>query len=128
MRRPWSKAPCLHSERARDREGGSRTAWCAGYWRGECPAQGGGGGSQRSQISLPSRPESTKTVPKQPVSRTFGPKNRLKRCFFYLKVLNNIYSGDFFEEYINFKNVGYLRHCGVIPVQSFGSHKRPQPP
>ncbi len=29
----------------------------------------------------------------------------------------------FFEVYINFKIV----HCGVIPVQSFGSHIRPQP-
>ncbi len=29
----------------------------------------------------------------------------------------------FFEEYI----VHYLSHCGVIPVQSLGSHVRPQP-
>jgi hypothetical protein len=28
---------CLHLERARDREGSSETAWCADYWRGECP-------------------------------------------------------------------------------------------
>jgi hypothetical protein len=34
----------------------------------------------------------------------------------------------FFEEYINFKNVCYLRHCGIIPVQSFRSHIRPQSP
>jgi hypothetical protein len=34
----------------------------------------------------------------------------------------------FFEEYINFKILRYLRRCGVIPVQSFGSHIRPQPP
>jgi hypothetical protein len=33
----------------------------------------------------------------------------------------------FFEEYIHFKIVNYLSHCGVIPVQSFGSHIRPQP-
>jgi hypothetical protein len=28
------KALCLHLERARDREGGLETAWCADYWRG----------------------------------------------------------------------------------------------
>jgi hypothetical protein len=33
----------------------------------------------------------------------------------------------FFEEYINFKIVLYLIHCGAIPVQSFGSHIHPQP-
>jgi hypothetical protein len=36
---------CLHLERARDCEGGLGTAWCADYWRGECPGRGGGGGS-----------------------------------------------------------------------------------
>jgi hypothetical protein len=34
----------------------------------------------------------------------------------------------FFEEYINFEMFRYLRRCGVIRVQSFGSHIRPQPP
>jgi hypothetical protein len=33
----------------------------------------------------------------------------------------------FFEEYINYKIVHYLSHCGLIPVQSFGSHIRLQP-
>jgi hypothetical protein len=33
----------------------------------------------------------------------------------------------FFVEYINFKIFLYLRRCGVIPVQSFGSHIRPKP-
>jgi hypothetical protein len=32
----------------------------------------------------------------------------------------------FFEEYTNFQ-AHYLSHCGVIPLQSFGSHLRPQP-
>ncbi len=34
----------------------------------------------------------------------------------------------FFEEYINFKIFCYLWCCGVIPVQSFGSHICPKPP
>jgi hypothetical protein len=34
------EAPGLHLERARDHEGGPRTAWCADYWRGECLARG----------------------------------------------------------------------------------------
>jgi hypothetical protein len=28
----------------------------------------------------------------------------------------------FFEEYITFNIFCYLRHCGVTPVQSFGSY------
>jgi hypothetical protein len=32
----------------------------------------------------------------------------------------------FFEKYINFKNFQYLGRCGVIPIQGFGSHIRPQ--
>ncbi len=36
------KAPGLHLERARDRAGGSRTAWRADYWRGGVPGLGVG--------------------------------------------------------------------------------------
>ncbi len=32
-----SEAPNLHLERARDHVGGSRTAWCADYWRWGVP-------------------------------------------------------------------------------------------
>jgi hypothetical protein len=42
---------------------------------------GGGGGSQRSQINLPSPLECTKTMPKRPVSHTFCPKN-YQKCHF----------------------------------------------
>ncbi len=38
---------------------------------GSAQPEGGGGGSQRSQISLPSHPECMKTGQKQPVSRTY---------------------------------------------------------
>jgi hypothetical protein len=33
----------------------------------------------------------------------------------------------FFEEYINFKSLYYLRRCEVISIQSFGSQIRSQP-
>jgi hypothetical protein len=51
-----------------------------------------------------------------------------KNAVLYLKLVNKIYSRDFFEEYMNFKIFCYLRLGGVIPVQSFGSNIRPQPP
>ncbi len=54
---PWpqSAAPDLHLERARDSVGRSKTAWCADYWRGECPVQGWRWrGSQKS--NKPSKP------------------------------------------------------------------------
>jgi hypothetical protein len=38
---------------------------------GECPGRGGGGGSQRRQICLPSHPECVKTAPKHLVFRTY---------------------------------------------------------
>ncbi len=50
-----------------------------------------------------------------------------KTPFFALKYLTRYTHETFFEEYINIKNFRKLSHCGVIPVQSFGSHIRPQP-
>jgi hypothetical protein len=35
-----SEAQHLHSQRARDREGSSETAWCVDYWQGECLGKG----------------------------------------------------------------------------------------
>jgi hypothetical protein len=52
----------------------------------------------------------------------------LKTPFFAQKYLTRYTTRTFFEEYINFKTFHYLMHCGVIPVQSFGSHILPQPP
>ncbi len=40
MPQPWSEAPRLNFERAGDWEGRSRTAWCADFWQGKCPARG----------------------------------------------------------------------------------------
>jgi hypothetical protein len=50
-----------------------------------------------------------------------------KTLFFAQKYLTKYTHQMFFQEYINFKIVHNLSHCGVIPVQSFGSHIRPQP-
>jgi hypothetical protein len=48
--------------------------------------------------------------------------------FFAQKYLTRYTLEMFFEEYINFKNFHYLRHYGVLPVQSFKNHICPQPP
>jgi hypothetical protein len=40
----------------------------------------------------------------------------LKTPFFAQKHLTRYTHEMFFEEYINFKIVHYLSHCGVIPV------------
>jgi hypothetical protein len=74
-------------------------------------SRGGGGEGHRSQISLPSRPKCTKTGKKQAVLHMFWQINR-RKCRFLLKSTYEM----FFEEYINFKIVHYLSHCGVIPV------------
>jgi hypothetical protein len=39
-RREGGLTSCFHFERARDRESGSETAWCADYWQGKCPGRG----------------------------------------------------------------------------------------
>jgi hypothetical protein len=48
--------------------------------------------------------------------------------FFAQKYLTRYTFETFFEEFITFQIFRYFRHCGFIPVQSFGSHIRPQPP
>jgi hypothetical protein len=74
-------APGLHLERGRDRVGGSRTAWCADYWRGECPALGWWWRvSKKSYIPSQSY-EIAKNGEKRAVSRTFWPITRKKRRF-----------------------------------------------
>jgi hypothetical protein len=69
-------APDLHLERARDRVGGSRTAWCANYWWGECPVRRGGRGGLRGQIKPSKQPEIHENGEKRAVSR-----NHQKRRF-----------------------------------------------
>ncbi len=121
-----SGAPDLHLERARDHVGGSRTAWCTDYWRGECPVRGWWQrGSQKS--NKPSKPpkiheNGQKTGGFVHVLAYKSPKTP----FFAQKNLTRYTHETFFEKYVNFPN-HYLSHCGVMPVQSFGSHIRPQP-
>jgi hypothetical protein len=74
-----------------------------------------------------------KYVPMQNGGKTGGFAHFLaykspKTPLFRSKVRNKIYSETFFEEYNNFKIFHYLKHCGVIPVQSFRSHIHPQLP
>jgi hypothetical protein len=57
--------------------------------------QGGGGGSQRSQISLQSRPEYKKRRKKDWFPALIDFKMP-KTLFLYFKVLNKIYSRDIF--------------------------------
>jgi hypothetical protein len=85
---------------------------------GSAQPRGGGGGSQRSQISLQSRPEYRKTASFPRVLTLKLPKT----TFFTEKHLTKYTPKMFFEEYINFKIFCYLRHYGVITVQSLGSH------
>jgi hypothetical protein len=61
----------------------------------------GGGGSHRSQISLPSRPECTKRRKNSQFSAIIDFKNT-ENSVFYLKILLKIYSQEVFVEYINY--------------------------
>jgi hypothetical protein len=84
MPRPWSEVPDLHLEKARDRVGGSRTAWYADYWRGECPA---GGWWWRGSLksNKPSMPlEIYENREKRAVSRTFWLIKNHQKCHFSL--------------------------------------------
>jgi hypothetical protein len=90
------------------------------------PGPGGGGrGGIRSQISLPSRPKYIKTAKKGSFAHIVAYKSP-KTPFFAQKYLTRYTHETFFEKYVNFQN-RYISRCGVIPVQSFGSHIRPQP-
>ncbi len=127
---PWpqSEAPPLHLERARDREGGSRIAWCIDYWRWECLAQAWWWIKFQKSNKHFSRPKYTKTVKKTGGFTHFWAYNLPKTLFFDQKYLTRYIPETVSEEYINFKMFHDLSHCGVIPVQSLGSHICPRPP
>ncbi len=123
-----SEVPHLYLERARGREGGSKTAWCSEYWRGNCPGRGQWQRESKESNRPQSRPECTKTAKKGMVSCTIDLKIS-KNTVLYFKVqyvhVTRYSPETFFEEFMNFKLFCYLSPCYVIPVQSFGSHSRP---
>jgi hypothetical protein len=62
------------------------------------------------------------------VSHTFFSKS-LKTLFFTQKYLTRYTPGTFLRNTLVLQIfVTYVKHCEVIPVQSFGSHVRPQLP
>jgi hypothetical protein len=107
--RSW-EAPGLHLERARDRAGGSRTAWCANYWLGECPAQGWWWRDSKKSYKPSQQYEIAKNGEKTGgFAHVFAYKAR-KTPFFAHKYLTKYTHEAFFEEYTNFE-AHYLSHC-----------------
>ncbi len=88
---------------------------------------GGGGEIHRSHTYMPSQPyEIAKNGKKTGSFAHVLAYKSPKTPFFAQKYLTRYTRETFFEKYVNFQN-HYLSHCGVISVQSFGSHLRPQP-
>jgi hypothetical protein len=114
----------LHLERARDCECSSNVAWCADIWQG-VPGQGAvvEGVKGVKQVSMP--PGIYKNSTKNGRFPALVDIKVTEKAVFNSKFINKKYSQEFFENYINFKNFCSLKRCGVIPVQSFGSHITP---
>jgi hypothetical protein len=92
--------------------------------RGSAQSGGGGGEGHRSQPSKP--PEIYENGEKTGGFAHILANNLPKTPFFAQKYLTRYTHETFFEKYMNFKT-HYLRHCRVIPLESFGSHICPQP-
>jgi hypothetical protein len=97
-------------ERASDCVVDSRTAWCADYWRGECPVQGWWWrGSQKP--NKPSKPpEIDENNKKTGVFAHVLAYKSQKTPFFAHKYLTRYTHETFFEEYTNFED-HYLSFC-----------------
>ena len=122
---PQSAAPDLHLERARDCVGRSRTPELLG-----APTIGGGsarpwGGGGEVIYTFTAVRNSQKRRKTGGFAHVLAYKSQ-KTPFFAQKYLTRYTHETFFEEYTNFQ-AHYLSHCGVIPLQSIGSHIRPQP-
>jgi hypothetical protein len=91
------------------------------------PRSGGGGVKEVNNKNISSKPLRMYENGAKTAGAIFALKVA-ENAVSYLKVLNKIYSRDVCEEYINFKIFRNLRHCGIIPVQAFGSHICPKPP
>ncbi len=110
-------------------------AWCADYQWVECRARGWrwreSKKSNKSSKLLGMYKNGTKTASFLHIFTLhyiFTSKSLKPLFFTYVKVLHKYTPKKFFEGNINFKIFQYLRRCGVIPVQGFGSHMHPQPP
>jgi hypothetical protein len=121
MPRPQSEDKRLHLERARDREGSSKTVWYTNFWRGECPSIRWWWRESNESDVPPCRQKCMETAENGRFC-DFLANKLLKMSFFAQKYSTRYTPKTFFEEYINFKNFCYLRHCGVLPVQSYESH------
>ncbi len=86
-----------------------------------------GSGVVVERTYIPSQPyEIAKNGEKTGCFAHFLAYNSPKRPFFAQKYVTRNTHETFFEEYTNFQ-AHYFSHCGVIPLQSIGSHIRPQP-
>ncbi len=123
------ETPRLHLERARNREVSSETAWCAGYWRGECPGRGWWGRELKEANKPPNQPKYIKNGAKNGWFPTLFDLKIAENKVFYSKVPYKIYSTPkmFFERHMRLKIFRYLRRCGVTPCSKFESHISPQP-
>jgi hypothetical protein len=90
------------------------------------PGPGGGGrGGLRSQISRQAARNTRKRRKTGGFTHVLAYKSP-KTPFFAPMYLTRYTHKTFFDKYVNFQN-HYLSRFVVIPVQSFGSHIRPQP-
>jgi hypothetical protein len=119
------EAPGLHLERARDRAGGSRTAWRR-LLAGGVPGPGVVVGIFIEVIyTFTALRNSRKWRKTDGFAHVLAYKSP-KTPFFALKYFTTYTHETFFVEYTNFE-AHYLSRFGVISVRSFGSHICPQP-
>jgi hypothetical protein len=95
---------------------------------GGVPGQGVGVEGIKGVKYAPMSPGMYENGKKWAVLRTFWLINCQKHRYLLKSILSRYTPETFFEKYINFKIFRYLRHCGAMPVQSFGNYIRPKPP
>jgi hypothetical protein len=121
-------ALCLHLERARYRERELKNCLVCQQFAGGVPGQGVVVEGVKEVKYTPMAPGMYKNGKKGGFMHFLACKLQ-KRRFLLKSTYITIYTTEtFFEEYINYKIFCYLRNCGVISVQSFGSQIGPQPP
>ncbi len=94
---------------------------------GSAQSRGGGGGGHRSQRSCPAAQNIQKWQKTGSFAYVLAYKLP-KTPFFAHKYLTRYTHEMFFEEYMNFETHYLSRGRDIlVPLQSFGSHIRPQP-